>query len=50
MITVKFYKTVNGIDTLRATREFETMEEAMAFAFEWEYRTVDNYAVFSTTK
>ncbi len=46
-ITVKFYKTVNGKDTLKLTREFDTMEEALKFANEWEARTIDNYAVFA---
>lgn len=46
-ITVKFYKTVNGKDTLRLTREFDTMEAAVEAADEWEARTIDNYAVFA---
>lgn len=46
-ITVKFYKTVDGRDTLRFTREFDTMEEALVFVDEWESRTIQNYAVFT---
>ena len=45
-IKVKFYKTVNGRDTLRTIMEFDSMEEAMKYADEWESRTPDNYAVY----
>ena len=46
-VTVRFYKTINGRDTLRAVRSFDTIEEAMQAVDEWEARTSDNYAVYA---
>lgn len=46
MVKVKLYKTVNGRNTLRAELEFETIEQAMEVADEWESRTLDNLAVY----
>ena len=46
-IKVKFYKTVNGRDQLKTTREFDNLKEALEFVEEWESRTPDNYAVYT---
>lgn len=43
---VRFYKTINGRDTMITAREFETIEAAMAAADEWEERSINNYAVY----
>ena len=47
MIRVKYYKTVNGRDSLVKERDFETVERAMESAEEWEGRSLDNYAVYA---
>ena len=47
MVRVKYYKTVNSRDRLVNEREFETAEQAIESAEEWEGRTIDNYAVFA---
>ena len=46
MVKVKLYKTVNGRTDLRAEFEFDTVEQAIAVAEEWESRTIDNIAVY----
>ncbi len=48
MVTVKFYKTINGRDTLQVVREFETIEEAMDAVDYWEEdQSANCYAVYS---
>ena len=47
MVTVKFYKTVRGVDRLWSTRHFETVEDAIKAVDAWEEETPDHYAVYS---
>lgn len=46
-VTVRFYKTIAGRDRLISTRQFDTVEAALAAVERWEAMTPDNYAVFS---
>ena len=48
MVKVRFYTTVCDHDRFVKSEVFNTMEDAMAAVEEWEGRTLDNYAVYTT--
>lgn len=45
-VKVKFYTTEHGVDRLKLTLFFDTIEEAQEAVEKWEAKSPDNYAVY----